>query len=353
MQFRTLDELITAYTEDLSRGGLYIRTASPAPIGSVVRVELELPGSGEVVSAVARVAFVLTADQAVGHGREAGMGVGFLDVGGTPVASTIATFIDASAPAQDAPEAPAEQRARVIVVDDDAAFRERAATVVRDLGHDVVVAEDGLAALRFAMQKEPALIVSDVQMPRMDGWTLVRMLRARPSLAHVPVVFVTSLAGDEERLQGYRLGVDDYVPKPYNPEELSVRVQRVLERARAYPPGATSAPGERTLRGDLQHVSLQSLLMFMEMEKRTGVLFIAGDRGMATLHLRAGTVVRVDLPEAEDYLEGAERLLAVLEWTDGRFEFGDSDVTDEDTIGLSVSHAVLEQARRSDEFDPV
>jgi DNA-binding response OmpR family regulator len=235
---------------------------------------------------------------------------------------------------------------RVLVVDDDAYHRHHAAEIMEEAGHDVITAEDGVDGLRKALETEPDLILTDVQMPKLDGWQLVRMLRARPSLAQTPVVFVTSLGNDEQRLQGYRLGVDDYIAKPYDDDELALRVQRVLTRARAYP---RAVAGGKALRGDLAHVSLTSLLGFLAMERRSGELLIVRAGEFATLYLRSGNVVRVDLPEALDHLDGADRLYATLDWTDGRFELADTEVAGDDDIGTPTTAAILEHARRRDE----
>ena len=85
---------------------------------------------------------------------------------------------------------------------------------LRRRGDRVREAEDGLAALGACLKQPPDLIISDVQMPRMDGWQLVRMLRARPTLSRIPLVLLTTLTDDESRLTGYRLGVDEAVNVP-------------------------------------------------------------------------------------------------------------------------------------------
>src|SRR6185312_11067917 len=100
------------------------------------------------------------------------------------------------------------------------------------------------------------LIVSDVNMPKMDGWQLLRLLRTKPQYATVPVLFTTTLSGEADRLRGYRLGVDDYLAKPFRVAELRARVHQLLARASARPVAPeAAAPATRSLRGDLAHVS--------------------------------------------------------------------------------------------------
>jgi len=346
VSYETLNELVTAYTGDVSRGGLYVKTTKFLPMGAVVRIHLRMPGEGPELRAVARVAYVLDEAEAKAHKRSPGMGMEFLDVGGAPLADEIARYIARESPEVELPPPPAGMSSRVLVVDDDIWHRERAAQLMREAGHDVVTADNGVKALGLALQLAPDVILTDVQMPVMDGWQLVRMLRARPTLAQIPVIFVTALDSDEQRLQGYRLGVDDYISKPFNDDELALRVQRVLDRARAYPRSVTTT---KALRGTLAHVSLSSLLAFLEVERRTGILLIVRPDEIATVFLREGAVVRVDLPATGEDLEGVERLYYVLSWDAGRFELAEAKVDDEDEICVPISNVLLEHARRTEQ----
>src|SRR5262249_13623057 len=118
----------------------------------------------------------------------------------------------------------AEKRLSVVVADDDATCQKLAAAPFRARGDYVRVAGDGMEALAMCLQEQPDVVLSDVNMPGMDGWQLLRLLRARPNLQAVPVIFLTTLADEEERLRGYQMGVDDYVAKPYRSIELRARV---------------------------------------------------------------------------------------------------------------------------------
>lgn len=345
VKYRSVNDVVTAYTRDVSRGGLYVATNRLLPVGAVVRLHLQMP-DGPELRVVARVAYALDDSDATGHDRPAGMGMELLDIGGTPVADEIARFLARVAPGSELPPAPSGMTSRILIIDDDQAHRDHTAQLMRDAGHEVFVADNGVKGLSLALQEQPDLILSDVQMPVMDGWTLVRMLRARPSLMHVPVVFVTSLGSDEQRLQGYRLGVDDYIPKPFHDDELALRVQRVLTRARAYP---RNVAGAKALRGSLAHVSLTTLLSFLEVERRTGILLLVQPDQVATLYLRDGRVIRVDLPEEMDHLHAGDRVRCLLSWNDGRFELADAMVHDEDVIGMSTSSLLLEHAQSQDE----
>ena len=128
-------------------------------------------------------------------------------------------------------ETPQRSGARVLVADDNADLREY---VRRLLGarYEVQAAADGAAALEAARRNAPDLIVADVMMPRMDGFALLRALRADAGLRSVPVILLSARAGEEARIEGLQQGADDYLVKPFSARELLARVESHLEIAR-------------------------------------------------------------------------------------------------------------------------
>jgi uncharacterized protein (TIGR02266 family) len=344
VRYRTLDEFVVAYTTNISQGGMFVLTDTPLGMGSVVCVDLELPDAdgddveGPVVPCVARVAYVADGSD----GEPTGMGLELVDV---PVAIIQELLLDTLNMTSDADGLDQESRdARVLIVDDDRLSREQLVQVLGAHFTNIEVAANGLEALGKALENRPDLILSDVQMPGMDGWQLLRIVRARPRLANVPFIFLTSLRGDRERLRGYQLGVDEYLPKPVNAPELLARVRGVLTRHQSR--FGTAAGGD-VLRGELSQVPLSSVLSFINLERRSGHLLVTSGRKLATLVIDAGDVLDVRLPGDED--DALERLFRVLDWTDGRFELATSEVITRDEIGVPTASALLEWARRKDE----
>jgi DNA-binding response OmpR family regulator len=118
--------------------------------------------------------------------------------------------------------------ARVLVVDDDHTVREVVVSYLRAHAHDVVEVGDGEAALR-AMRDEPAdLVVLDLMLPGIDGIEVCRRLRES---GDTPVVMLTALGEETDRVVGLEIGADDYVTKPFSPRELVLRVDSVLRRS--------------------------------------------------------------------------------------------------------------------------
>ena len=122
--------------------------------------------------------------------------------------------------------------ARILVVDDDLTIAEVVGDYLRDAGLETRHAADGPSALSVAAQWPPDLVVLDLMLPGIDGLEVCRRLRAahRSQLA-LPVIMLTALGEEADRVLGLEAGADDYVTKPFSPRELALRVQAVLRRA--------------------------------------------------------------------------------------------------------------------------
>ncbi|MQA26088.1 MAG: response regulator [Micromonosporaceae bacterium] len=121
---------------------------------------------------------------------------------------------------------------RVLVVDDDPTVSDVVRRYLERAGITVALAADGVSALRAYRSDRPDLVVLDLMLPGMDGIEVCRRMRAE---ADVPVVMLTALGEESDRVLGLTTGADDYVTKPFSPRELVLRVQSVLRRAGAAP----------------------------------------------------------------------------------------------------------------------
>jgi two-component system response regulator ResD len=132
---------------------------------------------------------------------------------------------------------------RVLVVDDDPVIAEVVGDYLRDVGLDFRQVADGPAALSLAGTWQPDIVVLDLMLPGMDGLELCGRLRdARPGDAPLPVIMLTALDEESDRVRGLETGADDYVTKPFSPRELALRVQAVLRRASAAVSRITEPP---------------------------------------------------------------------------------------------------------------
>lgn len=120
---------------------------------------------------------------------------------------------------------------KILIVDDDPDSTRLAQVYLSGKRYQIVVARDGVEGLELAEIEEPDLILLDIMMPRMDGHQTLRELRRRPHLSYIPVIMLTARGEVEDRVHGLELGADDYLAKPYNPQELFARVKAVLRRS--------------------------------------------------------------------------------------------------------------------------
>ena len=122
-----------------------------------------------------------------------------------------------------------QRKPKLLVVDDDRLNCDLLRTYLVHLGAEVATAYDGLQSLEMATTDPPDVILMDVSMPRMDGIEATKYLKAHPATQFVPIVIVTAMEGDEERIRALDAGADDFITKPYSPVLLLVRVRSLLK----------------------------------------------------------------------------------------------------------------------------
>ena len=125
--------------------------------------------------------------------------------------------------------------AKILVVDDDKAINELIKVNLELRGYDVIQAYDGTEGFALAKQEEPSLIVLDVMMPEVDGYTVAQRIRQCPEISDTPIIMLTALSELNDKVNGFNIGVDDYLTKPFEPEELVVRVRALLKRTHQIP----------------------------------------------------------------------------------------------------------------------
>ncbi len=118
----------------------------------------------------------------------------------------------------------------VLVADDDEDILQLVSFRLERAGYTVVTAADGQQALAAARQHQPDLAVLDVMMPGLNGYEVTRQLRADPATAAIPVILLTARVQEADVSRGFEAGADDYLRKPFSPQELRSRVQAILAR---------------------------------------------------------------------------------------------------------------------------
>lgn len=124
---------------------------------------------------------------------------------------------------------------KILVIDDDNAINELIKINLELNGYKVVQALDGIKGFALAKQELPNAIVLDVMMPEVDGYTVAQRIRQNPSTKNIPILMLTALSQLNDKVKGFDIGVDDYLTKPFEMEELKVRLRALLKRSNQIP----------------------------------------------------------------------------------------------------------------------
>jgi DNA-binding response OmpR family regulator len=129
--------------------------------------------------------------------------------------------------------------AKILVVEDEPSIREVVSLYLRRAGYEVIVVGDGRAALDVLSSQVPDLVVLDLMLPELDGLEITRWLRER---GDTPIIMLTARREESDRIAGLEMGADDYIVKPFSPQELVSRVRAVLRRTKPSTPLSAQAP---------------------------------------------------------------------------------------------------------------
>ncbi|HXU06599.1 MAG TPA: DUF4388 domain-containing protein [Polyangia bacterium] len=255
--------------------------------------------------------------------------------------------------------------ARVLVVDDDLWIQRTTASVLGQQGHQVSLAGDAPSAFALASRIRPDIVVTTVSLPALDGWSWWERLRALPACAHTPIVFLLP-AGDAAGEVSGAEPTDQRLRKPFRGEDLERTIVTVLgEQQPVEPPTSQPALPQRpqrsvdphkpsaghrplsALRGELDQISLSSVLVVLEMERKNGILLVERPRETGRLFLRRGRIIRAAIDEPA--VSNALAVYQMLTWGTGSFDFLTGDVGGVDEIQASTTFLLIEGARRLDE----
>lgn len=332
--------IVEAETEDLSARGLFIRTDALLPVGEQTEVRIVLP-DGSLLALQARVAHMLTPAAARALGRHPGMGFELVEHD-TPELIRLRSYIDNLK--TEVTNTDLSTTTQVIVCEPSTPMRTRMARGLEAAGFKVSAVANATEALEMCAVWRPDAIVAAAAMETMTGVDLAYAMSEHSTLSDVPLV-LTGEEGDLGRLEAFRAGVRDYIPIPFLDEELVIRVHRVAAPA-------TSTRGG--LRGSLVDIGLGTLLSLFEFERKSGILLLLRNGEIARVFVSEGKILKVESSTANGVVRPPaarpkDRLMRLLDWRDGQFEFTPAAIGGRDEVGVTVTALLLEHARTRDE----
>ena len=123
--------------------------------------------------------------------------------------------------------------AKILIAEDERDIRDLIAFTLKYAGHEVVTAANGEEAYQLALKEMPELVLMDVRMPKMTGYEACKLMKAEPTLQHIPVVFLSAKGQDSEVQAGLAMGAQEYMLKPFAPDHLMRKVAEILARTQA------------------------------------------------------------------------------------------------------------------------
>ncbi|MBF4508913.1 MAG: response regulator [Aeromicrobium sp.] len=190
-------------------------------------------------------------------------------------------------------------RTRILLVDDDLSLAAGLKNALERGGYTVLVVAQGARALEAAERFRPDVVLLDVMMPGMDGWTVLQRFRANPPTENLPVIMLTSADTEAAKVKGFSLGADDYVTKPFGLQELRCRIGAILRRTAAAP-------------GDEEAVTIPVVTgtSGVDLIRASDVYYIEGVRNYTYVHTFDGrSLCRLTLRELEErHIKGFMRV---------------------------------------------
>jgi len=328
---------VRGVTQDLSIGGLFMRTPTLLPVGAGVELLLHVVEPPLRVNA--HVVHALQPDEARALGRMPGLGFAFADLDGDR-RDLLEGHVARKRAAQMRVTGVSEETMRVVIADGQTRLLERMSLALGRAGFQVVTAASGIEAYGACLTAAPDVLVTDLNLPVIDGIHLLRCLGERPELAEIPVMLMAEEATDLRRLQAYQSGAADFLPKPFTVAELCIRSRRLAafrhEKSR-----------KTILRGELSKIGFPTLLTLFGHERRSGILTATTSDDVAWICLSDGRVHKARALGAE--ATSRELLMRILSWCEGQFEFTACDVHVADEVNLGTTQLLLEHARWLDE----
>ncbi len=239
-------------------------------------------------------------------------------------------------------------RQSLLVVDGDPKSLRVMEVSLRKAGFSITTAVNGADALEKARISPPELIISDTKMPQMDGFEFCKKLKADPTLAEIPFIFLTNQKAIEDKVKGLELGVDDYLTKPIYIKEIITRVKILLQKKKRE--SLERRDQKVRFSGNLADMGVVDLIQTIEIGRKTGIaLFHSATEPPkhATVYFRAGKVIDAELGK----LHGEKAVYRLLQWNNGTFEIDfKPSMKHPDEISLSSQALLMEGMRRVDEW---
>jgi len=233
---------------------------------------------------------------------------------------------------------------KILLVDDNPMVLEMLRRDLAELTSPVLTAADGADALLKAIDDPPDLLISDYDMPGMNGRQLMEKLKGRANTARIPIILVASKNDISEKLKILQEAVEDFLEKPFFLKEAVAHIKKVIDKI-ALEKLTRESAGESTVRGNLVQMSCLDLLQSLEMGRKSCSLAITSNNDRCDMYFSEGQINHATCGS----LKGDEAVYKVLTWQTGNFLIDFTGSSTEQTITRSTQGLLMEGLRLVDE----
>lgn len=237
------------------------------------------------------------------------------------------------------------EKPNLLLVDGDARNLRVLEVSLRKAGYLVTTAVNGQDALEKVELAKPDLIISDTQLPELDGFAFCRRLKTDPARAAIPFMFLTNQRSIEDKIRGLELGVEEYLTKPIFVKEIVIRIKMLLQKRQRET--LARKDGRTTFSGNLADMAVVDLIQTLELGRKSGIIHFSSEGGRkGAIYFRSGQIIDAELGR----LQGEAAVYRLLGWSDGSFEVEFKVIRRNDVIGRSNQALLMEGMRRVDEW---
>ncbi|MBE9535868.1 MAG: DUF4388 domain-containing protein [Proteobacteria bacterium] len=233
-----------------------------------------------------------------------------------------------------------DSRPYILIVDKGADYLQE---TLLEAGYKVQAVSNGDEALVEIEKHRPELIISEIKLPKIDGWELCWIIRERSDLLNIPFIFLTSKTSVSDEVFSLDLGADDVIQKPFVKNELLARIKNLLSRVNRVKHSSLSTL--YGVKGSLNDMSLSDILQILNMGNRTAAVHLARGEKHGCIYVVNGRVSHARYGD----LKGEEALFHLMTWNEGNFTVETGVSTNLSSINLSTEMILLKGYKRMDE----
>ncbi|OQX83794.1 hypothetical protein B6D60_10030 [candidate division KSB1 bacterium 4484_87] len=215
---------------------------------------------------------------------------------------------------------------KIIIIDNDQNYVTPLANVLQKAGFSVQIWDEQQDIFEFIRKIKPNLIICEAHLPSLDSHELFKRLRSLPEFKSIPFVFTSGQNNVDTRIKNIEIGVDDFIAKPFYPEEVISRIANLLQERENF--GSYQLETERGFTGNLTEMNLVDLIQTMELGKKSAVIKLKHENLLGEVYITEGNVVNARL----DNLDGEEAIMRMFTWTIGVFAVEITDVNQQRKI---------------------